>query len=102
MDLAVNDVGKIIDFHTAARAQLKVIEKTSFKKVVRLQRQDWIKVVRYYVGLRLIPDVPDGVRVLDIEELSFRVFGGRERKQAIEYADQLVKEHDAVLEKIGF
>jgi hypothetical protein len=101
LELADQDIRAIISYAAAAKAQLEVIKNTKFRKVVYLGREHFTTRVEFYVGLRLIPDIPGGDRT-HYPVLHSRRFKGNERKQAFEYADQLVKEHDAVLEKIGF
>lgn len=79
----------------ACREQLDLIENTTFKVYVYLHRHTFNLTNRIYyeVGLTRYPDIEDGHRYGWTVQGTGKVFTGREKKAAREYAEALSKEY---------
>ena len=83
------------------RAQIGVVKKTEFEKIVLLRKNPWLKPVEYNVVLRDIPQLPGGQNTYYPSSYHKTFTGGMKKKEAIEYATNLAKEHDAELVREG-
>ena len=81
--------------------QIRLVKKTNFRKVVRLRKLSHEKPVRYSVILYYIPDIKGGENKYYPSDFCEIFEGGKRKKEAIEYALRLAKEHDAELIKEG-
>lgn len=88
--LAERDLTDIQNYLKAAREQLQVIDATQFRKEVYFERRKIDNRVWYFVGLRVIPNVPGGER-LSYPVIGAKRFPGNERKIAWAYAEQLAR-----------
>lgn len=82
------------EYLEALKRQLEVVKQTQFKhEIYFCRRKEYDGRVKYYVGVNKIPQV-EGVRPVTISSTT-RVFGGKEKKQAQEYARKLAEEYGA-------
>ena len=82
------------NYIAACKDQLNVIDNTTITKYVYFNRTtDYhTNMVKYEVGVRCCPDV-ERPHLCEWTERNYsKVFGGREKKQAQEYAKQLAVE----------
>jgi len=82
-------------------AQLMIVKKTAFKKIVRLQKFMYFKPVKHSVTLYYVPDIKGSENTYYPSDFCKIFEGGKRRKEAIEYALELAKEHNAELVKEG-
>jgi len=88
----LDQVNKYLD---AVRQQIELVKNTEFEPVVYLQRrQEYSGKVKYYVGVKILPRVPDAENMY-YEIRDVKTFSGKERKAAYEYAGQLVEKYNA-------
>ena len=75
--------------------QIEVIEWTAIKKYVYFRRckEYGTNRVKYEVGVMNYPDIENGFRYQWNEPGTSKDFGGREKKQAREYAEQLAAKY---------
>ncbi len=91
LEIAEN-LDKFID---ACSEQLRIINDTKITKHVYFRRTTDYRTnhVRYEVGVMNSPQVENGFRYEWGEKDTGQVFGGREKKQAREYAEELAKQY---------
>jgi hypothetical protein len=89
-------LAEIQRYLVAAHQQLRLIENTKFRKVVYLERHKHDRVW-WYVGLRLIPEIPEAGKVY-YPVIGAERFSGNEKKAAREYAERLAEEYGAEVE----
>jgi hypothetical protein len=79
----------------ACHAQIDVIAVTKIKKYVYLNRRTEYSTnrIKYEVGAINYPDIENGFRYQWNEPGTSKDFGGREKKQAREYAEHLAAEY---------
>jgi hypothetical protein len=79
----------------ACHAQIDVIAVTKIKKYVYLNRRTEYSTnrIKYEVGVMNYPDIENGFRYQWNEPGTSKDFGGREKKQAREYAEQLAAKY---------
>jgi hypothetical protein len=79
----------------ACNAQVDVIAETTIKKYVYLNRcrEYSSNRITYGVGVMNFPDIENGFRYQWTEAETGKVFSGREKKLAREYAEQLAAEY---------
>ena len=82
-------------FMCACIEQKRVINSTTIKKYVYLNRcrEYSSNRITYGVGLMNFPDIENGSRYQWTEAETGKVFSGREKKQAREYAEHLAAEY---------
>ena len=81
--------------------QIMIVKQTKFRKVVRLRKFTLLRPIRYSVILHYIPDIKGGINKYFPSDFCKIFKGGKRKKEAIEYALELAKEHNTELVKEG-
>ncbi len=88
-------IDNLAEYIAACETQLDVIAGTKIKKFVYFNRRTEYGTnrVKYEVGVMNYPDIDNGFRHQWTEEETGKVFSGREKKLAKEYAEQLAADY---------
>jgi hypothetical protein len=103
---AEEDIRVIQEYIILVKAQIGKVESTKFAEEVHLKRSEY-GGVDFYVSLHHVPDVPKPDNADYNWHLSYPItedksFSGKERSQAIKYAEMLAAEHNAPIVKEGY
>ncbi len=94
-EIAKFDAEQINRYLDALCQQKEKVLNTEFKPVVYLKRhQEYSGKVKYYVGVKILPRVPDAENMY-YEIRDVKTFSGKERKAAYEYARKLAEQYNA-------